>query len=124
MREGIKAAIVTDSTSYEPRAEYVGEYLASHGCQVTWVESDFNHREKKKRTIAKENHLYIHSVPYKKNLSFRRFYYHWDFSRKAYACLKKGEMGSFVCSDSGKFSGQDGCQIEGTSRQGRGTGCD
>ena len=89
MREGIKAAIVTDSTSYEPRAEYVGEYLASHGCQVTWVESDFNHREKKKRTIVKENHLYIRSVPYKKNLSFRRFYYHWDFSRKAYACLEK-----------------------------------
>ena len=91
MRKGLKAAVVTDSTSYEPRAEYVGACLSSLGCQVAWVESDFNHREKKKTIRTKADHVYVNTVPYKKNLSLRRFYYHWDFARKAGKCLGRTE---------------------------------
>ena len=41
----MRAVIVTNSSSYEPRAEKVGEFLKSCGHQVLWLESDFNHRE-------------------------------------------------------------------------------
>ena len=44
----MRAVIVTSSTSYEPRAEKVGHFLEACGYQVLWLESDFNHREKRK----------------------------------------------------------------------------
>ena len=44
-----RIVIVTNSTNYEPRAEKVGEFFLKQGYHVLWIESDFVHREKKKR---------------------------------------------------------------------------
>lgn len=84
----MKAVIVTNSTNYEPRAEKVGIFLQKHGCQVMWLETDFNHMEKKKKRRQSAGHQYIDTVPYKKNLSFQRLYSQYDFSRKVFHILK------------------------------------
>ena len=46
---GKKVVVVTNSSSYEPRAEWVGELFKQQGAQVLWVETDFIHREKVKK---------------------------------------------------------------------------
>ena len=84
----MKAVIVTNSSSYEPRAEKVGCFLQKQGFGVMWIQSDFNHREKKKMRRDIENHRFINTVPYKKNMSIRRMYSQYDFSRKVYRLLK------------------------------------
>lgn len=79
--------IVTNSTSYEPRAEKIGDFFEKRGYQVLWVESDFLHREKKKGREGKTNHLYVDTVPYKKNMSVKRLYSQYDFAQKTYRLL-------------------------------------
>lgn len=87
------AVIVTNSSNYEPRAEKVGHFLQEQGIQVTWIQTDFNHREKKRMRRQEEDHVYIATVPYKKNMSVRRMYSQYDFSRKVYKLLKDRSMG-------------------------------
>ena len=49
---GKKVVVVTNSSSYEPRAEWVGELFKQQGAQVLWVETDlfrfYPQRESKK----------------------------------------------------------------------------
>lgn len=90
MTEQVKKVIlVTNSSSYEPRAELVGDFFEQCGCRVLWVESDFIHREKQKKARQQEKHVYLDTFPYQKNLSVRRLYSHWDFAKKAEAFLKE-----------------------------------
>jgi len=84
----MRAVIVTSSTSYEPRAEKVGHFLEACGYQVLWLESDFNHREKRKEQRQLTGHQYVDTVPYRKNLSVRRLYSQYDFARKVFRILK------------------------------------
>lgn len=84
----MKAVIVTNSSSYEPRAEKVGRFLQKQGFQVLWIQSDFDHRRKRKFHRQAEDHCFIDTVPYKKNLSVRRMYSQYDFSRKVYRLLQ------------------------------------
>lgn len=84
-----RIVIVTNSTNYEPRAELVGEFFVKQGYYVLWIESDFVHREKKKRFVERQSHLYVDTIPYKKNLSVRRLYSQYDFAQKVYHLLKK-----------------------------------
>ncbi len=88
----MRAVIVTNSSSYEPRAERVGEFLKSCGHQVLWLESDFNHREKRKEERHLAGHQYIDTVPYKKNMSVRRLYSQYDFARKAVKILERQQV--------------------------------
>ncbi len=84
----MRAVIVTNSSNYEPRAEKVGHFLQKHGFQVRWVYSDFDHREKRKKAREAEDHSFIDTVPYKKNMSVPRMVSQYDFSRKVYRLLK------------------------------------
>lgn len=81
--------MVTNSASYEPRAEKVGQYFQKLGHNVLWLESDFIHREKRKGRSPKANHRYVDTVVYKKNLSFRRLYSQYDFARKVFRILNE-----------------------------------
>ena len=65
---GKKVVVVTNSSSYEPRAEWVGELFKQQGAQVLWVETDFIHREKVKKVRSAPDHMYIDTVPYRKNM--------------------------------------------------------
>lgn len=84
-----RIVIVTNSTNYEPRAEKVGEFFLKQGYHVLWIESDFVHREKKKRFAERKGHFYVDTITYKKNLSVRRLYSHYDFAQRVYHLLKK-----------------------------------
>lgn len=87
--QGKKVIVVTNSSSYEPRAEWVGELFKQQGAQVQWVETDFIHREKVKKVRSAPDHIYIDTVPYRKNLSVRRLYSQYDFARKVEKLLEK-----------------------------------
>ncbi len=83
-----KAVIVTKSTNFEPRAEIVGDFLKCRGVEVTYIYSDFSHREKKHLDRHEADHLYVDTYPYRKNLSWQRMWSQADFSRKAEKMLK------------------------------------
>jgi glycosyltransferase involved in cell wall biosynthesis len=103
--------IITDSTSYEPRADIVAGFFKGHGFNVDMLLSDFDHRAKKKRELPKDallstaareklngeaeypelTRIYIKSKPYSKNISLGRLIYHHDFAKKVYRLLNKAE---------------------------------
>ena len=87
-----KVIVITNSSSYEPKAEWVGELFKSQGAQVLWVETDFIHREKVKKVRSAPDHIYIDTVPYRKNLSVRRLYSQYDFARKTEKLLKEEQV--------------------------------
>lgn len=80
---------MTNSTNYEPRAEKVGRFLKKQGCQVLWIEADFSHAKKKKLKRQIDDHLYIDTVPYRKNISLKRMYSQYDFAQKVFRILKE-----------------------------------
>ena len=89
--------IITDSTSYEPRADIVAGFFKGHGFNVDMLLSDFDHRAKKKRALAVDTcscgitRTYINTRPYSKNISPGRLIYHHDFAKKVYRFLHKAE---------------------------------
>lgn len=89
----MNVVIVTNSTSYEPRAERVADFFRGRGHQVQLVESDFFHREKFKEVRPpKPGYHYIDTIPYKKNLSAARLYSHYNFAEKAFRALTSGQV--------------------------------
>lgn len=106
-----KVCIITDSTSYEPRADIVAEFFKEQGYHVDMLLSDFDHRAKKKRALSKDallsteargnlnreakhpeiTRIYIKSKPYSKNISPGRLIYHHDFAKKVYRLLHNEE---------------------------------
>ena len=83
-----RAVIVTKSTNFEARAEIVGEYLKKRGLEVTYIYSNFSHREKKGLSRSESDHIYIETFPYRKNLSWQRIWSQIDFARKTGKVLK------------------------------------
>lgn len=92
-----RVCIITDSTSYEPRADIVAEFFKEQGYHVDMLLSDFDHRAKKKRALAADTcscgitRTYINTRPYSKNISPGRLIYHHDFAKKVYRFLHKAE---------------------------------
>ena len=106
-----RMCIITDSTSYEPRADIVAGFFKEQGYHVDMLLSDFDHRAKKKRELPKDEllstaawgnlnrgfenteiiRIYIESKPYSKNISPGRLIYHHDFAKKTYRLLNKAE---------------------------------
>lgn len=83
----MKIAIITNSSSYEPRVDLTAAFFRKNGHQVTRIESDYIHREKTKRSCQQKETIYIDTIPYKRNLSLRRLYSHYDFSKKVFRLL-------------------------------------
>lgn len=85
-----KAIIITcfDNYCYEVRMQYVEKYLQKHNYETVIYSSDFNHRTKKKYTV-KRNGLKLINVPkYQRNLSIKRIYSHYIFSKKVFQIIK------------------------------------
>lgn len=82
-------AIITNSSSYEPRAEMAAAFFQARGDKVVKIESDFVHREKVKKLQKQPHTVYINTLPYYHNLSMQRLYSHYDFSRKVSLFLEK-----------------------------------
>ena len=83
----MKIAIITNSSSYEPRVDLTAAFFRNKGHQVTRIESDYVHREKIKRHCKEDETIYINTIPYKRNLSLKRLYSHYDFSKKVFKLL-------------------------------------
>lgn len=84
----MKIAIITNSSSYEPRVHMAADFFSRQGHQVFMILSDFIHREKIKGRPAEENSVFIDTIPYKHNMSWKRLYSHYDFSKKVYTYIK------------------------------------
>ena len=84
-----RVVVVTNSWNYEPRAEQVAAYFRREGHDVTVIESDFNHREKKKIKRERGGYIYLNTIPYYKNVSVRRLYSHYNFSKKFFKEVQK-----------------------------------
>lgn len=111
--------IVTDSSTYEPRAELISRYFAEKGDKVTLIGTCFDHRKKQKRndilkgdkvTLKRDvmnyiaegsasaadivnkkriRHIYLDAGGYKKNISPARLWYHHRFADNVYKLLSK-----------------------------------
>ena len=102
--------IVTDSSTYEPRAELISRYFADKGDKVTLIGTCFDHRKKQRRSDISETdsiddtgirHIYLDAGGYKKNISPARLWYHHRFSKKAYKLLKVLVKDTQILTDSG-----------------------
>lgn len=83
-----KAIIVNCSDVVEYRVDMVYECMKKYGWKVEVITSDYMHIEKKKRIVHKKNYVTVKTIPYKKNISFRRLYSHYDLAKKVYNLLK------------------------------------
>ena len=78
--------VVTDSSSYEKRAELIRDFYKKKGHEATLIVPDFNHMTKRRLSDGekKSDRIYIDTGEYKKNISLKRLYYHHAFAKKAY----------------------------------------
>lgn len=83
----MKAVIVDTFDNFNLRTKYVYDYLVDMGYSVKILSSDFDHLQKKKKDIVRNNTIFIKTKPYTKNISIRRIYSHLDFSKKVYKLL-------------------------------------
>ncbi len=84
--------IVNSSDTFEYRADMVYAYFSKRNHTVTVLSSDFMHIEKKRRQCTKKDYIYLRTIPYKKNISLRRLYSHYRFSRKCIRWLQKKQF--------------------------------
>lgn len=84
----MRIAVITNSSSYEPRVFMAADFFKEQGHEVVIILSDFIHREKMKRNTGNNDMIYIKTIPYNRNLSIRRIYSHFKFSKDAYKLLK------------------------------------
>lgn len=84
-----KAIIIStfDNYSYNVRTKYIEEFLKQQGYNCKIISSDFDHRNKQKYTVKRENLELIHVPEYRKNLSFRRIYSHYCFAKHVFKKL-------------------------------------
>ena len=87
-----KAIIVNCSDVVEYRVDMVYECMQKYGWKVDVITSDYMHIEKKKRIVDKENYVTVKTIPYKKNISIRRLYSHYDLAKKVYNILKNKQF--------------------------------
>jgi glycosyltransferase involved in cell wall biosynthesis len=79
----MKAVCISCFNHYENRVRYIENFLISRGYEVKNITADFEHIEKKRRTIERKNEIFIHTMPYYNNLSLRRILSHFLFSKNA-----------------------------------------
>lgn len=78
----MNAIIVNTSDIVEYRADMVYDYLKENGWGVNVITSDYMHIEKRKRLAKKTDYVMLDTIPYRKNISYKRLYSHYDLARK------------------------------------------
>ena len=81
----------------EHRLQYIKQAMLEEGHNVKIITSDFNHIKKEKIIEESEEKIYIDTIKYKKNLSIRRIYSHYNFSNKVIKHLKKMKLDLIYC---------------------------
>lgn len=95
-----KVVIITpfDNYSYQVRIKYVEKYFINRGYKVIIVSSDFDHRNKKKYSVQRENLELLHVTPYRKNMSIARIVSHRQFAKKCFGKLEELNPDIIYCS--------------------------
>lgn len=84
----MKVIIVNCFDSSIDRVQSVKKYFEAKKHEVMIIQSDFLHVKKQKRADKKEGYIFVDTISYKKNLSIRRLYSHYDFARKAFKIVE------------------------------------
>lgn len=77
-----------DNYSYNVRIKFVERYFESKGYEVTILAADFDHRNKKKYTVTRENLRLVNVLSYNKNLSLERIVSHKRFAMGAFEIVQ------------------------------------
>lgn len=84
--------IINCFETYNERVENVKKYFIENNCNVTEVVSDFQHMSKEKIVIREERKIGIDVPEYLKNISLKRLYSHYVFSKKTLKYLQNKEF--------------------------------
>lgn len=87
----MKVAIVNCFETYEIREKWVRSFFIDKGDDVIVIKSDFLHIAKRKYIDNKKDYFYINVPPYKRNLSIKRLWSHYIFSKKVYKLLSNDQ---------------------------------
>lgn len=74
---------------YDTRIKMIKTFFESKGYKVTYITSDYNHFEKAHFKADYADTIQVHVPLYEKNISFKRLYSQFIFSRRAYKITKK-----------------------------------
>ena len=85
----MRVVIVNCFDTYEERAELVKEYFQNKNCDVTVIQSDFQHYKKRHIHKSVESKIFIKTAPYYKNLSIARLKSHYYFARDAFSVISR-----------------------------------
>lgn len=82
------ACMISCSDHYNHRLNVAAGYLESHGYEVTYITSDFDHFTKKTFRVEIPNSVQLHTRPYRRNLSLDRILSHRQFARDVFRYLE------------------------------------
>lgn len=87
----MKITIINCFDTYGERIENIKEYFIENNFEVTIIQSDFKHFKKEfvKQTEVEEGTKLIKTLPYFKNLSFKRIMSHYFFAKDAFKKVKE-----------------------------------
>lgn len=88
----MKAVIVSSSYSYLERIELLKECYEKKGYETTVLLTDFVHSSKSYVNEERDGYEYIHTKPYKKNISIQRLYSHYRFAQDAFSKLRNMQV--------------------------------
>lgn len=77
-----RIAIIDHTESLDGRVDSLKDFFESNGAKVKVITSDFSHYKKRKIIDHKNNYVYIHTIPYKRNISFKRIISHVYLAKK------------------------------------------
>lgn len=82
-----KVAIIDHTESLDGRVHLLKHFFESKGIKTDVIMSDFSHYKKKKIIHAKKGYIYLHTIPYRKNVSVKRILSHIYFAKKVFHFL-------------------------------------
>lgn len=84
-----KVCIINCFDTYEHRVDLLHDYFRKIGADVSVYTSDFKHFEKCRRNDKKDDFVYFHAKPYKKNMSIARLKSHKLLTRDIFKEVEK-----------------------------------
>ena len=78
----MKAVLVSCFDYYENRIKFIENYLLKKGIEITIICGDFDQIENTKKKYRQANYTMVDTTPYYKNLSLKRIYSHYNFTKK------------------------------------------
>lgn len=85
----MKVVILNCFETNENRVQVIYDFFSNKSNEVIIVQSDFKHILKSHRNDEKDNHIFVKSKPYYKNLSINRLISHYRFSKDSIRIIEK-----------------------------------